>query len=1013
MKYWTNIVVVLVVAASSASSQIMIMTPAEGTASAFTNQAVIGRSMPNMPVRLDVNGVTIDSGVVRMDGVFEFLGVPCPQGPVTFKATVRMKNGALFSAERAMHIFGEPDSIGVEAESDEIQADGASLLNMTATLHDRWGMKIQNGYFITVNSDSLKIVEEDVDRNTIGHQIRLVNGNAAFRLQATNYVGPVALQLSSNSVTLVHPLYAVTPSIPFMLVGSADGTLKSLTSKGDASGVSDDFTGGMKRQGRIAAIGRGNVFDNYLLTLSLDTDRKLQDRIFRDLDPNSLYSMYGDNSIVTYEAQSSSPLFVKLEKNQSYAMYGDFNTALTKHEFSAYNRSFTGGKIHLQNRVASVDAFGTMTNRKVVQEEIRGQGISGYYYLKQNNIVTTSEKVRIEVRDRFRSEIVVSTKEKSSYTDYEIDYEQGSLYFKQPVPSLDDQNNPVYIVVSYEAITNSPDNLVVGGAVEGRFFEALTLGGMTVVEKRDPKNYTLFGGNAGVKFGEAFKLKGEGARSSDVNARGGAWKIEAELTPDKWFALRPYYRKVDGTFVNATQSGSGREVGTMKYGATMQIVPTEGTSVTGDFYQQRQTQGRFATDIRSLSGTVQQSLWNGTDVAVKVEDIRYDGENPEAPAQNLKTHSTLLSSRAKARVVDGLSATAEYEKNLVKDAKEVRPDAVGIGLEYLVTKDISLYAQQRFLQGQGQLTTIGVNTKVAEGTSVYGRYELGSAISGERNAATVGLKNTLKISDEVTTNFLYEKTKNLGRRLAEARTDDHDAVSLSVEYLPLIPLRASLKGEYSEDANNVRRGLDFGMSYKLFNDLSVMIKGTNYRAQARSQAGETKQQQYLLGFAYRSVDLNWFNMIAKVEHKVQDNQVVQPADYSRATIASAHAYVEFNPLEIGIKYALRAATQRVEERQFSTLTDFILLRPQVDVDTWLNLAGEARMLHQRETKDSKFGYSAEIGLIFVKNTMVCLGYNFQAYQASDLANDMYSVAGPYVTLRLKFTEELFGIDSFR
>ena len=35
------------------------------------------------------------------------------------------------------------------------------------------------------------------------------------------------------------------------------------------------------------------MFGDYLLTLSIDTDRKLQDRIFRDLDPNMLYSMYG------------------------------------------------------------------------------------------------------------------------------------------------------------------------------------------------------------------------------------------------------------------------------------------------------------------------------------------------------------------------------------------------------------------------------------------------------------------------------------------------------------------------------------------------------------------------------------------------------------------------------------------------------------------------------------------------------------------------------------------------
>ncbi len=62
---------------------------------------------------------------------------------------------------------------------------------------------------------------------------------------------------------------------------------------------------------------RGTVFDDYLMTLSVDTDRKIEDQIYRDLDPNSLYSMYGDNSIVTYEAQSTSPVYAKIERDRS------------------------------------------------------------------------------------------------------------------------------------------------------------------------------------------------------------------------------------------------------------------------------------------------------------------------------------------------------------------------------------------------------------------------------------------------------------------------------------------------------------------------------------------------------------------------------------------------------------------------------------------------------------------------------------------------------------------------
>ncbi|MEO8168324.1 MAG: hypothetical protein ABI623_08755, partial [bacterium] len=725
----------------------MITSPAEGSVSPFTNQAIVGQAPPNLPVQLFINGIVVDSAHVRIDGAFEFLGIRSPRGPVTYKAVVTMKNGKTFSAERKVHILGEPDSLAIACPSNEIQGDGRSTMSVTVEVLDKWMVRIPSGYFITVNVDHLDVLEEDVDSNTPGHQVRLADGAATFTLHATDYVGPVTLSVSTNSLVRKEPLYAVTPSIPFMLVGSADGTLKNLSTTGQTAGLSpsEDFSAGFRKLGRVAAIGRGNVFGNYLLTLSVDTDRKLADKIFRDLDPNSLYSMYGDNSIVTYEAQSTSPLFAKLEKNQSYLMYGDFNTQMTRNEFAAYNRSFTGAKIHSENVNATLDAFGTVTNRKVVQEEIRGLGISGFYYLKQNNIVTGSEKVRIETRDRFHSEIVTTLKEKSRYSDYEIDYVQGSLYFKQPVSSLDDQSNPVYIVISYEAITNTADNAIVGGAGSVTVLDAITLGASSVVEKREPKNYVLFGGSAALKLPSVGTVSGEAARSSDISGTGSAWKLEAEIAPWKSFSVRPYYRKIDGTFSNVTQSGSGREVGTTKYGSALLIAPLAGTSFSGDFYNQLQTQGTFATEIRSLSGSVRQSFAIGHDVAVKVEDVKYEGENPEVPTQNLSTHSTLLSSRLNTKIADGLTASGEFERNLRPAQKDVRPNAVGVGLEYQINKTVSVYAQQKFLEGQGRLTTVGVNTQVNEGTSVYGRYEIGNGISGERNAATIGLKNSLKV----------------------------------------------------------------------------------------------------------------------------------------------------------------------------------------------------------------------------------------------------------------------------
>ena len=79
----------LLLSVAFADAQITITQPLEGEVSSFRNQAVIGSAPADAGIRLDINDTPIDSGVVRIDGVFEFLGVPTPEGPVTYTVTVR------------------------------------------------------------------------------------------------------------------------------------------------------------------------------------------------------------------------------------------------------------------------------------------------------------------------------------------------------------------------------------------------------------------------------------------------------------------------------------------------------------------------------------------------------------------------------------------------------------------------------------------------------------------------------------------------------------------------------------------------------------------------------------------------------------------------------------------------------------------------------------------------------------------------------------------------------------
>ena len=61
---------------------------------------------------------------------------------------------------------------------------------------------------------------------------------------------------------------------------------------------SKEFSGGKTRLGARAALYlKGKVLGQYLLTLSYDSEKVTDKRLFNEIDPNTFYPGYGDSSI--------------------------------------------------------------------------------------------------------------------------------------------------------------------------------------------------------------------------------------------------------------------------------------------------------------------------------------------------------------------------------------------------------------------------------------------------------------------------------------------------------------------------------------------------------------------------------------------------------------------------------------------------------------------------------------------------------------------------------------------
>ena len=250
---------------------------------------------------------------------------------------------------------------------------------------------------------------------------------------------------------------------------------------------------------------------------------------------------------------------IRIEREQFYAMFGDFDTGLTVTELSRYSRRMTGVKTELQTSNFEVNAFGSETEQVYVRDQIPGDGTSGIYRLSRRNIVPNSEKITIEVRDRFRSEIVVSSQHPGTVLQIiPSTSNNGTVIFKEPIHNRDQQFNPITIVAEYETVATGGQNYTYGGRAGVKLLDQrLKVGGTYIHEDQGVVRSNLYGVDTSFKLNQSTKLRAEFA-TTDVSAgpfkhNANAYLAEVSHT-SKMFDARAYIREQETGFGLGQQS---------------------------------------------------------------------------------------------------------------------------------------------------------------------------------------------------------------------------------------------------------------------------------------------------------------------------------------------------------------------------------------------------------------------------------------------------------------------------
>jgi outer membrane protein OmpA-like peptidoglycan-associated protein len=295
----------------------------------------------------------------------------------------------------------------------------------------------------------------------------------------THTVEVAVLDLAGNGSLYLRDLEFKRKDLFYM--GVADLTF----SKNSATGPIDLMQGANAPQsydswldGRLAFYVNGHLTNRWRLTASADTREgpakdllrnfldKSPDSLFRRVDSDLHYPTFGDDGVVEQMAPTMGKLYVKASRGQNHAMWGNFNVGYMGNEIAHVDRGLYGGNAHFGaesstqfgERRFSIDGFAAQPGTMGSYEEFRGTGGS-IYFLRRQDILRGSERVRVEMRDK-DSGIVTGVVNLRYGVDYDVDYLQGRVLLTEPLTSTAPDNllvrstglsgNEAYLVVRYE-----------------------------------------------------------------------------------------------------------------------------------------------------------------------------------------------------------------------------------------------------------------------------------------------------------------------------------------------------------------------------------------------------------------------------------------------------------------------------------------------------------------------------------------------------------------------------------
>lgn len=839
--------------------------------------------------------------------------------------------------------------------------------------------------------------------------------------------------------------------VEWTLIGLGEGTIgaRSVAKNMERSGRFDSDLGD---DARVALYAKGRVLGKYLVTLAYDSAKQREDtRALGAIDPQAYYTVFGDATARQFDAASREKLYVRIETSTFYALYGDFQTAFNQTRLASYNRTATG--VMGEARVGGIKAqgFAAQIASRFQRREIQGQGISGPYALSSRRILANSERVSIEVRDRFRPEQIVTSRTLTRFTDYDIDMLSGTIRFAAPVLSRDESLNPQFIVIEFETDGTGEAEWNAGARADWTSKEGTLRIGATAITDAgiagaDGKAQRTDIGAVDLlaRVSANTEVRAEIAMSRRDGREATAYLAEVQHQTGK-IDLVAYARQIDADYGIGQQNAVER--GRRKVGVDGRVLLTEELSFVGSLWQDESL-----TDAARRRAAQAQLALTRQATNLRLGIAHFNDRLPDGST----AASTVVEAGASQRMFDNkLELSAGTAVALQKAESADLPARHRLGARYSITQDVRLVGTYEIANGakfDARQLRGGIEVAPWQGgqvTTTIGKETIGE--NGNRSFAAFGLSQTLQVSQALTIDATIDGNRTLGGRPSESILVNPDQPASSggqitggllFEDFTAATLGAAwrkdrwsvtARGEWRDGETIDRKGALFGAIRQL-GEGSLVGSGVTWTLSEAVGGAKAEILDASIAFAHRPDDLP-LAMLGRLEYRSdkitggvagdiggmggpgRTGLTVDGNAAARRLVASLSA--NFSPRGLvdgeGVRrheFALfLGARHNLDEFEGTEYKGTAVLAggdARIGIGDRFELGASATVRASLTDKSATFAYGPSIGVVPADGVLVTLGYNVDGFRDGDFGPARNTDKGVYAAVRMKFDASTFG-----